>query len=400
MTLPENKATRLQTTFILMQAFTSGFTHIYIWRLQENIIYLAYYDLIYYIFTAAAYLFAGYVLRKLSVRKTLIIATIFFIAGYSMVPILKEGIVDYLLLFALLKGIGNGLYWASYNILELEVSRDMKREQYLGKIAGNAAMVGMAVPIISGYIITRYSTGSEYLGYYILFTLSIGVSFYLIYLATKVRNIKFSHYRLRDVIRVGSSKEFRPISLIGLINGFTGVGKYFISVILSYFILGSEFALGAFASIFGFLNGIYNYKISTRLNPKNRVLTSFLGSTLVVAGEIIFITFLNFSSMIIRQVSGIIGTPLMSLSETSILFRFMQKHSHYRSDAELEHLAANDIFLGVGRIGGIAAFIIFLQIFGNNNFNAVRFWFFILSLSPFLVWWLHKKVQVETKEIK
>ena len=78
----------------------------------------------------------------------------------------------------------------------------------------------------------------------------------------------------------------------------------------------------------------------------------------------------------------------------------MQKHSHYRQDAELEHLAANDMFLGMGRIGGIAAFIVFLQIFGNNNFNAVRFWFFTLSLAPFLIWWLHKKVQVETKEIK
>jgi len=91
-------------------SLTGGFTNIFLWRLKNDFSFLAYYNLMFVLLLLVGYVFAGYLLTLIKSKTALRIAFILCILGYSSMLIFKERIVDYILLYGIIQGIGQGIY--------------------------------------------------------------------------------------------------------------------------------------------------------------------------------------------------------------------------------------------------------------------------------------------------
>lgn len=395
LTDPEKKLIFVHGVFTLAQAFSGGFTHLFLWRLKQDLTLLARYDFYFYISTGVAYLLLGYLLKRWKTFTIFSLSFILFIAGYSLIIAFKEKIIFYLGILALVKGIGNGFYWSAYNLLRLNITRDNKREVFLGSSSSVNSLISLAVPAISGFIISQLSSFGEqvnYTGYYAIFAISILFFLTAVAFSKRLPQVRLRFYEVRDIFKKAFSQKFRLLAVMEILSGFFATSTSLIGLLFSFFILKSEFRLGVFATVFGLTEVVYIYAVGKKIKPLRRIQWALVGTLLSVIGSILFIVFLNFPALVIRQILTIIGGPLAGLSMTAILFSAIDYRSQNKIELEAEYLACLDWFLEIGRLLGIGAFLSFLFLAGAGNFLAVRIWYLFFALSPLVIWLLYRKI--------
>ena len=384
----------LHLLFICSTLLTTSFIHVLLWRLRSDFGFIAYFDLMYGLLMLVGYIFSGFLLSIFKSKKVFRLSFFILIAMYSLILYLRENLIDHLILLGTLQGLGCGIYWGTYNLLQIRLTNNENREFFFGTLAGLFTILATVFPALAGFLITYLPTvvGMEYAGYYMLYALSISVLLIMAGYVELLPKYSLRYFRLHQVFNIANSKKFTYLSFYEFLTGFSETASKLLLIVFTYQILKSEFNMGLYSAVFGFLSALYIYTLGKKIDIKKRSYFVLIGALLIFFGKAIFVGFLNINSLVIDRILSTLGGPLFGFPAAAIILSTIESRSNFFIEIESQYLAAREIALGFGRFFGALFFIMFITAFGSHNLDMIKLWFFVVAAVPILQWNFIRKI--------
>jgi len=384
----------LHLLFICSTLLTTSFIHVLLWRLKSDFGFIAYFDLMYGLSMLVGYIFSGFLLSTLKSKSVFRLSFFILIIMYSLILILREDLINHLIILGTLQGIGSGIYWGTYNLLQIRLTNDENREHFFGTLAGLFMILATVLPALAGFLITYLPTqvNMEYAGYYMLYALSISVLLVMAGYVELLPVYSLRHFRISQVVGIANSKRFKYLSLYELLSGFSETATKLLLVVFTYQILKNEFSMGLYSALFGFISAIYIYTLGKKIDIKKRSFFILIGAFLIFFGKVIFISYLNLNSLVVDRILSTLGGPLFGFPAAAIILSTIESRSNFFIETESQYLAAREIALGFGRFFGALFFIMFITLLGSYNLSMIKAWFLVVSVVPVIQWFFIKRV--------
>jgi len=384
----------LHLLFIVSTLLTTSFIHVLLWRLKSDFGFIAYFDLMYGLLMLVGYIFSGFLLATLKSKNVFRLSFFILILTYGLILYLREDLINHLIILGILQGIGSGIYWGTYNLLQIRLTNDENREHFFGTLAGLFMILATVLPALAGFLITYLPTqvNMEFAGYYMLYALSISVLLIMAGYVELLPVYSLRYFRFSQVLNIANSRRFKYFSLYELLTGFSETATKLLLIVFTYQILKSEFNMGLYSAVFGFISALYIYTLGKKIDIRKRSFFIFIGAFLIFFGRAVFINYLNLNSLIIDRIFSTLGGPLFGFPAAAIILSTIESRSNFFIETESQYLAAREIALGFGRFFGALFFIMFLSLFGSQNLHMIKVWFFVVSAVPLLQWHFIRKV--------
>ncbi|RCW76737.1 MFS transporter [Saliterribacillus persicus] len=334
------------------------FVNLYLWRLTNSLWVNGLYNLIAILAQAFTTFFIGKVSKKKG--RTLIYRYGIFMTAlfYLLIIIVQENIVTFFYLFALLRGVAQGLYWVAYFTIVHEVSSDENRHRYLG---WNQIVMGssnLVAPALAGFIIGQF-VGLT--GYMIVFL----VAFIMFFVATvgsfrmKKESIRHRNYYMKYLGQILKKHPDFKKALIGwFVIGFPQGILMYIPAILIYSIFESEDVVGYLNAFFLSISILSSYIISRFADISHTKLYMWIaGCGLVIAASFLTIEIAIWSVIVFMCVQNIFK-PLQANGYAAYYFEWINRLP-LQSEFRVESVVLRETIINIGRGLGIILFMIF-----------------------------------------
>jgi len=384
----------LHLLFICSTLLTTSFIHVLLWRLRSDFGYIAYFDLMYGLLMLVGYVFSGFLLSVFSSKNIFRLSFFILILMYGLILYLRESLIDHLIILGILQGIGCGIYWGTYNLLQIRLTNDENREHFFGVMAGLFTILATVLPALAGFLITYLpgQVGLDYAGYYMLYALSISVLLIMAGYVELLPVYSLRFFRFSQVLNIANSRRFKYFSLYELLTGFSETASKLLMVVFTYLILKTELSMGLYSALFGLISAIYIYTLGKKIDIRKRSIFILAGAILIFFGKVVFISFLNLDALIFDRVMSTLGGPLFGFPAAAIILSTVENRSNFMIEMESQYLAAREIALGFGRFFGALFFIMYVSVFGSHNMDMIIIWFLIVSTIPIIQWYFIKRV--------
>lgn len=278
----------------------------------------------------------------------------------ALIMLLKEKIVDYIYIVAIVKGLGEGFYYYPRNILKTEKISNQGRRRYDGIVNGINQVSNILIPLILGILLTFYDYVSIGKVVFLLMIVILGLSF----LVKEKKSDNKPNNVFKFFKKVIVHKKIREMFLIQLFKGFTITGGVITAVMTIYKILyfKTNLMIGSLNSILGLLTCLtcilYATKIKkTWYRPLIIITLIILSISLVILSikpnDYIFIIYLGIYATGVAIISLLSETMLANTANNSLI----------KENKEEYHLILETI-LGISRITGYFALLV-IGLFGN-----------------------------------
>ena len=190
--------------FLSGMTIASTFVNVYLIGLTDNMGLMILQNVSNYATLLGAFLFGTYYVKKGSILTLLKVGILSAVIYYSMILLLKEKASQYLILLGMFNGVGMGFYYFAFNILVGKFTDEEHRAAFFSYQTSFSYIFGVIAPMISGYIIVRYS---QLTGYYILFAVSVIVYILAIIMACTLKNVRSDEtYHVLDILKLKNNK--------------------------------------------------------------------------------------------------------------------------------------------------------------------------------------------------
>ncbi|WP_163580294.1 MFS transporter [Gracilibacillus saliphilus] len=342
------------------------FVNLYLWRLTNSLWVNGLYNLVAILSQAATTFFIGKISKKKG-RTTIyrygILMTAIF---YLLIVIVQEEIVHYFYLFALLRGIAQGLYWVAYFTIVHEVSSDQNRHRYLGWnqiVMGSANLIA---PALAGFIIGSF-TGLS--GYLIVFSIA-----FLMFLAATVgsfrikkESIRHRNYYMKYLGQIiERRKAFRNALAGWFIIGFPQGILMYLPPILIYSIFEDEGVVGYLNAGFLAVSILASYVISRFANIEQTKKYLWVAAI----GFFVSSSFLTWEiamwSVILFMVTQNMFKPLQANAYAAYYFQWIDRIP-LGAEFRVESVVLRETIINIGRGLGIVVFMLFSNEIDTNT---------------------------------
>lgn len=298
----------------------------------------------------------------------------FFALGLIMV--LKENVINYLPISALLLGTASALKGFTWNLMVAENISRAKMISFRGVLNTLKGCVKILSPVILGYFLTVDSISKtiSFLLFLLVFELLLTIRFKM---PKPKRRVRFSIWRYYKKTR--KDKIINNLYRMEFCNGLSLIGS--LNAIVTLYIVylfETDFKLGIITAIFNFIAVLTNllfakYGSYTKFTSLIvwSLLMAFIGTILFVVmpekGTFIFYNFCCASAVKLFDLTAEVN--MFNTSNIQVI----------RRRFKTEYFALREIFLNVGRITSFAILLIFSSLWGFSSLK-----YFILLL--FLFW--------------
>ncbi|WP_073199930.1 MFS transporter [Gracilibacillus kekensis] len=342
------------------------FVNLYLWRLTNSLWVNGLYNLI-AILTQAVTTFSIGKMSKKKGRTTIyrygILMTALF---YLLIVMVQEEIVTYFYLFALLRGIAQGLYWVAYFTIVHEVSSNQNRHRYLGWNQIVMGSTNLIAPALAGFMISLFNGLAGYL-------LVFSIAFLMFFVATlrsfqiKKESIRHRNYYMKYLGQiVERNKAFRNALIGWFIIGFPQGILMYIPAILIYSIFENESIVGYLNALFLAVSILASFIISRFANIQQTkkylwiAATGFLASGLFLTWEIAIV------SVILFMVTQNVFKPLQANAYAAYYFEWLDRIP-LGIEFRVESVVLRETIINIGRGLGIIVFMIFSNEIDTNT---------------------------------
>lgn len=292
----------------------------------------------------------------------------------GMLVIVKDNLVDYIHLTAILSGISTYIYWLPYESLTCEI--DQNRNLFIGIQEGIEKLLGIILPIVMGICITASSYEIMLIIISVITIISLILSISLDKDKTDIKQkleMKNFHKKIcRD-------KSFYRVYIGEFFRGITHGGAFTILIQIILFLnIDSELNYGTFNSIIALLTVIFSIIISKcRENQKqNNYITLLSGMVFIISIIMFFID----NDILWIVYSGVYNILYRLIHVVQRIIRYQVLDENGLKEYKIEHLIITEFALNVGRVIGF----VFLSLFnGNlmNNLIIMSFVWLLLSIN-------------------
>lgn len=363
----------------IIDLFISTFFVMYFLNLSnDNLVPLAIYYLILY-FTVY---FTIFILRNLCkspkrvylLRIGIILNFIYFLLIYF----LKENMVNYTWIIAIIYGLEEGFYYSVYNNFESTGIKNDERKKFLGIVYALKSILSIVIPFIFGSIMSVEGFDKCLIVVLILVVFQIICSFVFKDIAIE----KKTKTNLKDYVKiVGNNLKIKQIYKVKVLDGAIYSGA-FNSIVTIYIIrvLKNSFSYGVFTSVFAIIITLVGFYFAKLAKPKNYTINLAISCFLTVIGILLIIIKCNFVTIIIFNL-------FQSYSKTIVELIISNSNMNIANLKEVKYKFKVEYFIGMETclvVGRIVSYILLLTLaFLNTTLwtNVILILFIILIIT-------------------
>ena len=341
----------------IAEPILSLFINAYIWRTTTSIMLVLVYSLGYFFALPLGFLFNGKLLKKFSIAKTHFIGNILSTLGAMSVIIFHSTSGIYLLVFGIIYGLGNGVYWSSRNYLSYQETNSKTRTYFFSIVSATGSMITIITSFSIGWIIAfsdiskLYSAFVAYIGVGIVAIISL---FFAGLVLLK------SDFKTPKVIKIWHPVISKHWNIVRVVNVSVGLFEAIASTICTLLILnflGKEETLGTIGAIIGIFT-IALYYLYGRLSKRNHHKKIFFVVLLisVVLASILALGNNNFTVLIYVLLSGLPVSFYWMIFDPW-QWNIMDEELGQSEPEKYPLIVDAEIFLNIGRISGVLIFM-------------------------------------------
>lgn len=378
--------------YSLSVALSNTFVNIYLWKQSGQFIDLAIYNLSVVIFQPLTFILAGRWAKKVDRVIVLRIGVIFLALFYLSVLFFGSNAAQFLVVLGGLLGIGYGFYWLAFNVLTFEITEPETRDFFNGFLGTLNSAGGIIGPILAGFIISRFTS---YLGYTIVFGLSLSLFALAVIFSFFIKR-RPAHGRYLLARIWNERKNNKNWRLITTAHFFQGLRDGTFAFIISVFVFvstGSEFALGTFGLINSGISFIGYFFVSRWIKNKFRKKAILLGGLLLYGAIFIIIFDFSYPKLLMYAAMIAIAYPIILVPYISMTYDVIGR-GWQAAEARIEYIVIRELFLNLGRIVSIVAFIGAITFF--NEKNSIPILLMILGAGYICVYFLLRRVNLHS----
>ncbi len=317
---------------------------------QESIVDLSiYYIFSYTLLATGSFIVASIIKNKFRIGmfRIGVILNFFYILT---IILLKEKIVNHLVLISLLYGISSSVYWFPYNLFVINKIDNNYRTEYTVKSKIVASIIGVLCPILLGSIIT--ATNYELTAIIILF-ISL-VQIILSFLLTPEQENNLPKFNLRKTWKkLKNNEQIRKMSIVEFFIGMN-VSYGALEIIMTILIFNSfktNLNLGIITSITSILSIIIVHLYGKIYRNKDDKKIIIISSILPVLSVLLLLFWKNNITIIIYNICYVIFTSLLTVTREIRLYNISDSYIVDKSN-QIEFFAIREGILNGGRIIG------------------------------------------------
>ena len=247
--------------YALSYPIITTFINAYIWKNNNQLIYLVYYRMGHFALITLAFLANGLLLRKIKIKWLHFIGALALaISAIAIVFLNKISLVDYLIAGAIF-GIGVGFFWSNRNYLISKSTTNQNRNYFYGFNYPLSIVLALIASFTIGWLIVFGLSYSTLMVFAFIF---LSLSGYAViktdYISPSIKSFL--------VIKPSFAWQIKRITLLG-IGLFEGLG-YFIPSIIVLKYLGNEGVLGTLTALSSLISALLIYIFARKSNTSNK----------------------------------------------------------------------------------------------------------------------------------
>jgi len=335
------------------------FLSIFLWRASHDLARVALFTWISAVTIPAAFLLNGLVLRKAGAGTSIRIGLACLGVVYLAVLALGNASVNWILPLGLLRGLGEGWYWAGYHLTTYDTTSERDRDRYFGAMgAVNCLLSGGLPPLAGAAIVIGAQWGGMDRGYQFIFGLAGVLLLAAMVLAGRLR----CGYRPAFSVRTMAQLHLRNqpwLNVMGarLADGFSGMLSGVVLTILAYMVLNNEQQVGNFNGIMGILGVGISLALAAYMRPRHRIACALVGAALLVASTLVLPLYLSAWALVAFGLLRAVGGPLHGNGLAPLALQVIDRDPQARS-LRYEYIVHQELCLAVGRVLSIGFFLV------------------------------------------
>ncbi|MBM7651646.1 MFS transporter [Neobacillus cucumis] len=376
--------------YSLSVALSNTFVNIYLWKQTGQYSDIALYNLSIVVLQPITFILAGRWAKKIDRVIVLRIGVIFLAMFYLAVLVTGTKASTYLLLLGGLLGIGYGFYWLAYNVLTFEITEPETRDFFNGFLGILSSAGGMIGPIAAGIIITRFE---EFTGYTFVFGLSLALFGLAVFLSFSLKPRPASGiYCFKRIIEERKQNDnWRFVTNAHFFQGLREGTFAFVISVFVYLSTGSELSLGTFGLINSGISFIAYYFASRLIKKKYRKIAILIGGIILYVAVLLIIWDMNFVKLLLYAGMIAVAYPLLLVPYSSTTYDVIGS-GWKAAEMRIEYIVVREIFLNIGRIVSILAFLAAVTWF--NEKDSIPILLFFLGAGHLLIYPFMRRVQL------
>lgn len=327
---------------------------------NENIIQISTYYIILYTLLGLGNILLGNIMKSKPQKRVIIYRFGIITKSISIlfIVLFKESIRQYFVIFAILYGIAEALYWSTHDVMNIEIVDNCNRKKYMTTKRILGKIINIVIPILLGTSIELTSFLNIAIYIFLLTILQIIISFFIDTNKFKTESSKqkysLKHYRknLSSEQKVKLSKMYKLAFLYGIIMDTIRV----LVVIITIMTFKSSLNLGILTTIFSICSMVSLY-LFNKLYKKNyaKLLLSFC-AIIVVLGVLGLLFHISKSTLILYNF-----TYSITIFILEVMFKIkaddIVKEYHIEKWI-IEYHTFIEGFMDIGRITGFLSMLV------------------------------------------
>lgn len=331
----------------LISKFNSIYLGIYFLKLTGgNIQSVILFYLIQYICTPIFSYIVCKILNRKNILKIYRLGILLNSLTFMILFLMRENIVKYIFIFAVVQNFIGLLYWESYKNLIYNFDGN---EEYL-KFNSYTSIVNNLVSIISvigmGFVISNLS-------YIYLFVIIFIISFiaFLLTFKFELNDIKINKFSNKNISALLKDKQAKSIYKIVLYEGMGYCGSLTTAIQLGIFLnLGKELDLGILNAIFALFGIIAAIIVKKYLKKENYIISYIISAISIVISIIPIVISTKISYFIIYNIIFSIAYQITSILMNGAVFNI--KNNKVLNKYRLEYTFLQESIHAVGKVIG------------------------------------------------
>jgi YQGE family putative transporter len=375
----------VHSAYTAANLLAATFLSIFIWRAHHDLGQVCLFNAMYALAVPIAFLTNGWLFRQgdagTSIRRGLLTLTFL----YVLVLFLGNASAGALLLLGLMRGLGEGWYWAGYHLVTYDAIARGNRDRYFGATGASGAFLGVAVPPVAGTIIVLGTHwGGTYRGYQVTFGVAAATLLAAALLAGGLHAGRRQGFSLRGMFRLPHrNPAWSYVTWARLADGSTGFVLGMVVSILTFVTLRNEQNVGGFNAIVGLLTVGLSLGLGLWLRPQHRMRCALLGGGLLVVSTLVYPLYLSVGALVLFGLLRALGGPLHGNALAPLWLQVIDQDPQAQ-ELRYEYIVSQELTLGIGRVLSVLAVMVLAA--PIDQLTLARVALVVAGAAPILIW--------------
>lgn len=370
--MPET-ARYLSISYFLRSAaypLISIFTSAYIWQTNKNLTLLIIYYIGNFIVLPPVFIINKWLLRHIGLKKLYALSVVMTGVSSLMVVFYRSGSLQVYMLYGVIYGLANGIYWANRNFLTLRHTTSDTRSYFTGLQFTLSTFTSIIVPFLAGWIIVLTVSTHIFPSSQIAYELLVGIAFVLLVIGGFImKGVSIETPILTHGKHSPFSGHWNRARWLSIAIGCSDSPLYILPTVLVLQTLGNEAILGSINSGMAVVTAMITY-IFGRKYRQSRFYPVFIALLIsfMLSGLPLLLGIGSFAVLWYIVVANLTDNLIWTANEPKLM-DMMDEEVHRSHVSHYDVIIDREWFVNVGRVG---MYVIFLGFAMFNQMIALR----------------------------